>query len=62
MTARFTSRKFLAVIAAALASVAAALAGEIAWQEATRQVVAVVLAYVGVEGAADYAGRGRGVG
>jgi hypothetical protein len=57
VTGRFTSRKFLAVVVSALASIAAGLSGEIAWQEATRQVVALVLAYLGVEGTADALAR-----
>ena len=56
---RFTSRKFLATVAAVLAALAAALSGEIAWQEATRQIVVVVFAYLGVEGTADAISRWR---
>lgn len=56
---RFTSRKFLATVAAVVVSLAAALSGEVAWQEATRQIVAVVFAYLGVEGAADAITRCR---
>ncbi len=60
MKAKLTSRKFIAVVAAAIAALCAAFAGELAWQEATRQVVALVLAYLGVEGAGDVAARWRG--
>lgn len=56
---RYTSRKFLAVAISTATVVLAALTGEVAWPEATREVLALVVAYLTAEGAADVAGRWR---
>ena len=52
------SRKFWAVVSAALAVTASALAGQIGWEQASWQLVALALGYAGVEGAVDLSAIG----
>lgn len=54
MNNRFFSRKFLLVLAGVAGIGAAAYTGQMEWPSAIEKIVYLVLAYVGVEGAADF--------
>lgn len=50
---RFTSRKFLLAVGAALTAIGSAISGSISWDLAIKAIIAVVFAYSAAEGAKD---------
>ena len=50
---RFTSRKFILAVGAALTAIGGALSGSVEWDLAIKAVVAVGVAYMAVEGTRD---------
>jgi hypothetical protein len=59
LLARFTSRKFLLTLAASIAALTAGMQDGILTQPEVWAVITPILAFIGIEGAADVAGRNK---
>ena len=57
---RLTSRKFLLCLVGCVGYILLGVAGILPWDQVFDGVKILILAYVGVEGIADIAGRARG--